>query len=125
MINETKILYVHVEKNEPRVPVVSREEWERIFSEYSPGDRGWAANLAAHNWDVVMVTGRIAVCCAWSGGKWLDKDGTLTPLTVEELDAFYPRGGNRSGWPKYTYDQSSKCYRQTRIVLPDLQSKDA
>lgn len=115
---ETKILYVPVERGQPRVPVVSREEWEAIFSEYPSAERGYVANLAAHNWNVVMIDGRIVVSSAHSGGKWIDKDGTRTPLTPEEIDAFYPRGGDRYGWPKFTYDQSSKCYRQTTFVLP-------
>ncbi|ASP64433.1 hypothetical protein [Sinorhizobium meliloti] len=114
-----KRLYAAVPYREKRVICCTREEWETIFSEYTPVGRGRAANLAAHNWDVVQISGRILVACPWSGGFWLDKDGTETKLTVEEMDILYPR---MTGADRYTngatYDEDVKGYRQ-RTMQPE------
>ncbi|WP_158527095.1 hypothetical protein [Sinorhizobium meliloti] len=116
-----KRLYTAVPYGAKREICCTREEWETIFSEYSQGARGRAANLAAHNWDVVQINGRILVACPWSGGFWLDKDGAETKLTVDELDALYPRmpGANRytNG---ATYDEGIKSYRQRTIQAEAL-----
>ncbi|QGZ14227.1 hypothetical protein PP940_gp105 [Rhizobium phage RL2RES] len=122
-MTETKVLYIKVGDREPRIPVVSREEWARIFSEYPDHLRYHVANLAAHNWDVVMIEGRILVSCAWSGGHWIDKDGTRTDLTDEELDAFYPRFDDHEQkmyYPKFTVvSHTPRIVRQIRIVMPE------
>lgn len=126
-MTETKILYGAVERGQPRVPVVDRKEWETIFAEYTSADRRHAANLAAHNWDVVMVEGRIAVMCPWSGGDWIGKDGERVELTAEELDAFYPRSMDpekdryRTGFTTRwvgPLGQQTMIVRQSRVVMP-------
>lgn len=122
-MGDTKVLYGAVERGEPRVPVVDRKEWEAIFAEYPAGIRYHAANLAAHNWDVVMVEGRIAVMCPWSGGDWIGKDGERVKLTDEELDAFYPRSDDpendqyRNAFTR-VWEGKTMIVRSRRVVMP-------
>lgn len=116
-MGETKMLYSHVEPKQPRSIVVTREEWERIFSEYPAGERHQAANLAAHNWDVAMIEGRIVIACSWANGYWLDKDGARTPLTEAEMDQFFPDAGELR-YPQASYHPPTKKYRLSGLRLP-------
>lgn len=119
-MSETKILYANVDRGQPRVPVVSRQEWAAIFSEYPDHLRYHAANLAAHNWDVVMIEGRILIASGWGGGHWIDKDGSRTELTSDEIDSFYPRSSDPDDRYRadFAYDDSIKSPRKRHITLP-------
>lgn len=119
-MSDTKVLYINVDRGQPRVPVVSAKEWREIFAEYPDQLRYHAANLAAHNWDVVMINGRIMIASGWGGGHWIDKDGTRTDLTQAEMDSFYPRSSDpedryRAG---FAYDDIIRAPRQRKPNLP-------
>lgn len=117
-MSETKILYVAVKRGEPRVPVVSSKEWARIFSEYPAPLRYHAANLAAHNWDVAMINGRIVIASPWGGAHWIDKDGSREDLTEAEFDALYPLATDPNAQNGGEYTRSGGGLRQRRIVMP-------
>lgn len=119
MSNETKVLSAPVGRGQKREPTVSQKEWSAIFSEYPDPIRYHAANLAAHNWYVVMVEGRIMIGHASSNScHWIDKDGSREPLSPEEKDTFFPRHDGPSYWPKHSRDTEARCWRQAEIVLP-------
>ncbi len=114
---DTKILYSYVEKGQPRSPVVSREEWQAIFREYPDSLRYRAANLAAHNWDVALINGRMLVASSWGGGYWFEKNGMEVRLTEQELDGFYPPAVDER-WPEASHDYTSNKYRLVKFNLP-------
>lgn len=66
--------------------LVTSEAWKRAFEGYAMRARGHAANLAAHNWAVTAINGRILLTCdAYGGsGHWLDPDGKQEAVTAEE-----------------------------------------
>lgn len=117
-MNETKILYVAVPRGQDRVPVVSREEWVRIFAEYPDPLRYHAANLAAHNWDVVMIEGRVLIASPWGGAHWIDKDGSRTDLTGAEFDALYPPSNDPKDRYRNEFTHHDGVTRHRRVHLP-------
>jgi len=117
-MSETKILYVAVPRGQDRVPVVSQKEWAQIFSEYPANLRYHAANLAAHNWDVAMINGRIVIASPWGGAHWIDKDGSREDLTEAEFDALYPLATDPDAQNGGEYTRSGGVLRHRKIVLP-------
>lgn len=71
------------------------QRWTEALSGFSPRARAHAANLAAHNWDVLRVgAGRVLLVSYYGGGHWLNPDlstanTVLEPATADELDALY------------------------------------
>lgn len=122
-MRETKILYINVPRGQPRVPVVSRGEWESIFSQYPDHLRYHAANLAAHNWDVVMINGRIAIASPWGGAHWIDKDGSRVDLTSAEFDALYPIATDPNAQHGEEFTRSGGVLRHRKIHLFSLASE--
>lgn len=104
-----------------RQDFVSKEEWEEIFKDYDSHSRYHVANLAAHNWDVAIVNGRCFMGAYSSDSShWLDKDGTKTYLTPEELDKFYPPTPNdKIGWNGHCMNWKSGYWRQKDLVIPE------
>ena len=69
---------------------IDSDHWKRVMVEYPQQVRYHAANLAAHNWDVIDAGDRLLVTSPWSVGDWWYKDGSRVHLTDEEHDGFYP-----------------------------------
>lgn len=118
-MGETKILYVAVPRGEARVPVVTAQEWRSIFAEYPDNLRYHAANLAAHNWDVAMIDGRIVIASPWGGAHWIDKDGSRTDLTGAEFDALYPIATDPNAQHQGEFTRSDGFLRHRKIHLPN------
>lgn len=74
----------------PRIEA-SRDRWNEVFRDIPEKLRWEAANLAAHNWDVIMFNGRILVCGA-SQGNFYHTDGTLEVCSEDILSALYDNG---------------------------------
>jgi len=75
----------------PRPPSpVTQDEWDGALAPFPKKTRWMAANLAAHNYDVVVVGDRLLIAAA-SGGAWFDHNGQQTDLTAAERDALYPK----------------------------------
>jgi hypothetical protein len=70
----------------------SKERWWEIFRSYSAKARSHAANLAAHNWDVLLIGGRVFLHQPKYGGPvghWLSPDGTREDVTEGQMKALY------------------------------------
>jgi len=70
------------------------QEWTAALSGYSGRARGHAANLAAHNWDVYLIDGRLFIDSIHSdtSGHWVSFEGDFTSATAEEHAALYEPG---------------------------------
>lgn len=85
-------LYRHGDRDKtPVKELLTASSWMRAMEPFPLNVRYHAANLAAHNWDVVIVGDRLLVACAWSGGDWFSTTGERTAITEAEWDEFYPR----------------------------------
>lgn len=69
------------------------EAWKTIVGQFPDRARYDAANLAAHNWDVAYVDGKLLIVCSWSGGHYWTTEGERIRLTDDEAKSFYPNGG--------------------------------
>lgn len=68
----------------------SPQRWAEVFASYQPRARYHAANLAAHNWDVLLVGGRAFLCSYYgSRGHWLAPDCSLEDATDVEMTRLY------------------------------------
>jgi hypothetical protein len=68
----------------------TKERWAEIFASYSRNARYHASNLAAHNWDVLLIDGRVFLCSYYgSRGHWLAPDATREDATDAEMAALY------------------------------------
>lgn len=122
-----RLLHKSVERGQPRDHLVTRDEWEALFSPFPANVRYHMANLAAHNWEIVYDGDRIAALTPTQGGHWMNLTGERTEITPEEWDAFYPRAdASKRHWSGYVThwlrntDGSSGAtiVRQKEIVLP-------
>lgn len=68
--------------------VCTSEQFEQAISEF-PEARVEAANLAAHNWNVVVIGDRLLIS-AGSRGYWHTKDGKESKMTKADLDLYHP-----------------------------------
>jgi hypothetical protein len=68
----------------------SKERWWEVFRPFNANARYHAANLAAHNWDVLLVDGRVFLCSYYgSRGHWLAEDFSRTDATDADMLALY------------------------------------
>jgi hypothetical protein len=70
----------------------SQKRWWGIFKPFSKPARYHAANLAAHNWDVLLVDGRVFMFQTKYGGErghWLNQDGTHEDATAKQHGQLY------------------------------------
>jgi hypothetical protein len=70
------------------------ERWREVFRDYSPRARAHAANLAGHNWDALLIGGRILLVSYYGGGHWLNQqfsleNSSLEKATEDELKQLY------------------------------------
>lgn len=117
----TKVLNAPKQRGVPRKPEVTKEEWSKIFSEYASDSRWFAANMAAHNWDVFILKGRIGVSATHNPprGYWLQKEGPMIAMTAEELDIFYPIvSPEKEHYIGFFREWGRGLIRQETLVLP-------
>lgn len=83
-----------------RTDECSQEEWRELLKDYNARARGEAANMAAHNWDVLMYNGQLIVAgrkypggSSPAGGWILSKDQEksvyATKAPQELIDQLY------------------------------------
>lgn len=69
-----------------------KKRWWEVFRSYNSDARYHAANLATHNWDVLLVDGRVFLFQTKYGGNnghWISPDFTRTDATDGEQRKLY------------------------------------
>lgn len=76
-------------KGEPAVEC-GRKRWIEIFGSYEPRARQHAANLAGHNWDVLLIDDTVFLM-SWYGnnGHWMGRDGRTIMASAEWTNGLY------------------------------------
>jgi len=73
----------------------TKKRWYEALKPFSLKAHYHAANLAAHNWDVLLVADRIFLWQTKYGGKvghWVTGDGSHEDATPDEMSALYATG---------------------------------
>lgn len=83
------ILNVHREREDRFDDVCTTETFETTVAEYHDKVRYEAANMAAHNWDVIEIDDQIFIGGP-SRGLFYTKDGKESKATEEQMNQFYP-----------------------------------
>ena len=72
----------------------TKRRWYEVLKPFSIMAHRHAANLAAHNWDTLLIGDRIFLFQTKYGGRcghWLRHDGSREDATIAEMDAMYRR----------------------------------
>jgi hypothetical protein len=75
-----------------------KKRWWQVFGPFETRAAYHAANLAAHDWDVLLVDGRVFLFQTRYGGDlghWLNTDGTREDASHKQMRELYTRAKNR------------------------------
>ena len=76
----------------------SKARWWEIFRPFDRRAQYHASNLAAHNWDVLLVGDRVFLWQTRYGGPvghWLNPDGSREDATLKQQGALYTQAKGR------------------------------
>ena len=79
---------------DPRVEA-TKKRWYQALKPFSLKAHYHAANLAAHNWDVLLIGDRILLFQTKYGGDaghWVNLDGSHEVVSAAEMNLLYRRG---------------------------------
>lgn len=118
-------LYRHGDRQKAPVrELLTASEWMKAMEPFPLSIRYHAANLAAHDWDVVLVGDRLLVACAWSGGHWFTSSGEREAISDAEWDRFYPPilDANSREYANGAYGDGKK--RSYKLAITDNAASD-
>jgi len=112
-----RVLNVYVKDRKDRknfADPVTASEWAELLKDFPQRARHQAADLAAHNWDVAIVGGRLLIHTRWGTGKWWDKDAaTPIRMTEDEYLTLYGRKLRPSEEPSTSPDYAALAAAKT------------
>ncbi len=83
------VLSIGREREDRHDDVCSTETFEATVAEFPDLVRYEAANMAAHNWDVLVIDEQLVIAGA-SHITFYNKDGIKVDATKEQMNLFYP-----------------------------------
>ena len=96
---------------DPRVEA-TKKRWYQALKPFSLKAHYHAANLAAHNWDVLLIDDRILLFQTKYGGDaghWVNLDGSHEVVSSAEMDRLYQR--EEGGAMRRLFDTSAASLR--------------